>query len=42
LPTATSVCVNSLMEFTVEGRTIYGEDQDVWPMNAWRTMRVPT
>jgi hypothetical protein len=42
LPTATSVCVNSLMEFTVEGRTIHGEDQDVWPMNAWRTMRVPT
>ncbi|MCV7014187.1 hypothetical protein H7I40_17510 [Mycolicibacterium madagascariense] len=39
LPTATSVCVNSLMEFTVDGRTIYGEDQDVWPMNAWRTMR---
>jgi hypothetical protein len=42
LPTATSVCVNSLIEFTVDGRTIYGEDQDVWPMNAWRTMRVPT
>ena len=42
LPTATSVCVNSLMEFTVNGRTLHGEDQDVWPMNAWRTMRVPT
>jgi hypothetical protein len=42
LPTATSVCVNSLMEFTVDGRTVHGEDQDVWPMNAWRTMRVPT
>jgi hypothetical protein len=41
LPTATSVCVNSLMEFTVDGETIHGEDQDVWPMNAWRTMPVP-
>jgi len=38
LPTATSVCVNSLMEFTVDGKKIHGEDQDVWPMNAWRTM----
>ena len=42
LPTATSVCVNSLMEFTVNGKTIQGEDQDVWPMNAWRTMQVAT
>ena len=42
LPTATSVCVNSLIEFTVDGRTIHGEDQDVWPMNAWRTMRATT
>jgi hypothetical protein len=40
LPTATGVCVNSLMEFTVDGETIHGEDQDVWPMNAWRTMPV--
>ncbi|WP_236731976.1 DUF7065 domain-containing protein [Mycolicibacterium peregrinum] len=38
LPTATSVCVNSLMAFTVDGTIIHGEDQDVWPMNAWRTM----
>jgi hypothetical protein len=41
LPTATSVCVNSSMEFTCDGTTIHGEDQDVWPMNAWRRMRVP-
>jgi hypothetical protein len=40
LPTATSVCVNSLMEYTLDGRTIHGEDQDVWPMKTWRKMRV--
>lgn len=40
LPTATSVCVNSLIEFTLDGNTIHGEDQDVWPMNSWRVMQV--
>lgn len=31
-PLATSVCINSTFEFTVDGRTVYGEDQDVWPI----------
>lgn len=39
LPGATSVCINSLIAFEVDGRTVYGEDQDVWPMDAFRAAR---
>lgn len=39
LPLATSVCINSTFEFTVDGRTVYGEDQDVWPIKEFREFR---
>jgi hypothetical protein len=37
LPSATSLCINTAMRWTVEGVTIHGEDQDVWPLADWRT-----
>lgn len=36
LPGATSVCVNTAMTWTVDGREVHGEDQDVWPLAAYR------
>ncbi|MET7773433.1 hypothetical protein [Nocardia sp. NPDC005366] len=39
LPGATSVCVNSALEFDVDGRTVHGEDQDVWPIAEFRRAR---
>jgi hypothetical protein len=35
LPAATSLCLNSSMRWDVDGREIFGEDQDVWPYAAW-------
>lgn len=39
LPGATSVCINTLLEFDVDGRILYGEDQDVWPISGFRRAR---
>lgn len=36
LPHATSICVNTALTWSVDGRTLTGEDQDVWPINEWR------
>lgn len=36
LPGSSSICVNTLMEWTLDGRTVHGEDQDVWPLDAFR------
>ena len=40
LPAATSVCVNTLLEFEIDGRTVYGEDQEVWPIERFRQARL--
>lgn len=39
LPGATSLCINTLLEFEIDGRTIYGEDQDVWSIDLYRKAR---
>ncbi|MFZ2178439.1 MAG: hypothetical protein WAW17_31310 [Rhodococcus sp. (in: high G+C Gram-positive bacteria)] len=39
LSNATSVCVNTLLEFDVDGETVFGEDQDVWPIKDFRQAR---
>lgn len=39
LPGATNVCINTLLEFEFEGRTVYGEDQDVWSIDLFRQAR---
>ena len=39
LPGATSVCVNTLMRWAIGGQTIWGEDQDVWPLDEFRAAR---
>ena len=35
LPGATSLCLNSSLRWTIDGRTVHGEDQDVWPLKEW-------
>jgi hypothetical protein len=32
LPGATSICVNTALPWAIDGRTVHGEDQDVWPI----------
>ncbi len=39
LPGATNICINTLLEFEIEGRTVYGEDQDVWSIDLFRQAR---
>jgi len=44
LPGATSICINTSLRWTITdeaGGTVEvdGEDQDVWPVNAWRVLR---
>ncbi|WP_256789310.1 hypothetical protein [Frankia sp. AvcI1] len=39
LPGGTSVCINTALRWTVDGRTLHGEDQDVWPIDEWRLHR---
>lgn len=39
LPSATGVCVNTLLRFDVNGAVVYGEDQDVWPAKEFRAAR---
>ena len=36
LPGSTNICINTLLEFDVAGRIVYGEDQDVWPVKEFR------
>lgn len=39
LPGATNVCVNSVLKWEIDGRSVFGEDQDVWAMKDWRLSR---
>lgn len=39
MPGPTSVCVNTLLEFEIDGRVVYGEDQEVWPRDDFRRAR---
>jgi hypothetical protein len=41
LPGSTSVCVNTALRWTLDGRPVAGEDQDVWPIKEWRLLRRP-
>lgn len=36
LPGSTSICINTLVQWQVDGVTIWGEDQDVWPIKDYR------
>ncbi len=36
LPGATSICINTLLEFEIDGRPVYGEDQDVWSIDLFK------
>jgi hypothetical protein len=36
LPSATAVCINTSMRWTIDGETVHGEDQDVWPTSEFR------
>jgi hypothetical protein len=36
LPGATNICVNTALPWLIDGRTVHGEDQDVWPLKEWR------
>ncbi len=33
------ICINSSIRWTVNGKTAYGEDQDVWRLDQWRAAR---
>ena len=33
---STSVCVCTALAWTIDGETIFGEDQDVWPNHEWQ------
>jgi hypothetical protein len=37
LPHSTSVCVCTALAWTIDGATVFGEDQDVWPTKEWRS-----
>ena len=36
LPGSTTICINTSLRFSIDGRTVHGEDQDVWPIDEWR------
>jgi len=36
LPGSTSICINTLLTWTVDGVELVGEDQDVWPIHEFR------
>ena len=38
LPGATVMTVCTALSWTVDGQTIVGEDQDVWPIKEWRSL----
>jgi hypothetical protein len=39
LPGSTSLCTNSALRWTIDGRDLHGEDQDVWPLRELRSVR---
>jgi hypothetical protein len=39
LPSSTSLCTNTALRWIVDGHTLHGEDQDVWPLSEWRAFR---
>jgi hypothetical protein len=38
LPGSTSICINTSMEWTIDGAVVHGEDQDVWPNKEFRSV----
>ncbi|EIV92683.1 hypothetical protein [Frankia sp. QA3] len=42
LPGATTLCVNTSLVWNLDGRTVYGEDQDVCPIHEWQYLRSAT
>ncbi len=36
LPGSTSICINTSIEWTINGAVVHGEDQDVWPIKDYR------
>ena len=38
LPGSTSICINTLLRWTVDGNVFWGEDQDVWPIKDYRAL----
>ncbi len=41
LTAATSICINTLLEWDLGGHVLAGEDQDVWPLSGWSAHRRP-
>jgi hypothetical protein len=41
LPGATSICINTSIEWRINGAVVHGEDQDVWPINEYRLAAAP-
>ncbi|MFM2072594.1 MAG: hypothetical protein RLZZ623_2857 [Actinomycetota bacterium] len=39
LPGSASICINTSMEWTINGTTVHGEDQDVWPLKDYQARR---
>ena len=37
LPGPTTICINSSLRYVIDGRVVHGEDQDVWPIDEWRS-----
>jgi hypothetical protein len=37
LPGSSSICINTSVEWTIDGVVVHGEDQDVWPIKEYRT-----
>jgi hypothetical protein len=37
LPGSTTICINSVLRYTIDDRVVHGEDQDVWPIDEWRS-----
>ena len=42
LPGSTSLCTNTALRWSIDGRELHGEDQDVWPLHELRTRRALT
>jgi hypothetical protein len=41
LPGSTSICINTSIEWRINGAVVHGEDQDVWPINEYRLAAAP-
>jgi hypothetical protein len=37
LPGSTNICINTSMEWIIDGNVVHGEDQDVWPNKEFRS-----